>query len=239
MDEIQGFEQAPQIETPVMEQEKLLPQSQVNKLVAREKENAAARARQQAEEEFQTRLAQMGQAQTQHNATTSREVDAEAVYRQVQEKFNQEMERRRQEEESKKLEAEMSQVAERYISKVNAARESYEDFDAVVGEFDPTAFPQLTYLVSGVENAGDVVYELAKNPSKLVMLDRLAEKNPKQAQNELLKLSRSILENRQAVSEANGQNVSAPLDRLNPSRVSGSSGKMNIRDLRNQPWLRG
>lgn len=239
MDEIQDFEQAPQVEIAVTEQEKLLPQSQVNKLVAREKENAAARARQQAEEEFQARLAQMGLAQTQHNAATSREVDAEAVYRQVQEKFNQEMERRRQEEESKRLEAEMSQVAERYISKVNAARESYEDFDDVVGEFDPTAFPQLTYLVSGVENAGDVVYELAKNPSKLVMLDRLAEKNPKQAQNELLKLSRSILENRQAINEASGQNVSAPLDRLNPSRVSGSNGKMNIRDLRNQPWLKG
>jgi hypothetical protein len=101
------------------------------------------------------------------------------------------------------------------------------------------AFPQLTYLVSGMENAADVIYDLSKNPLKLAGLDRLAEKNPRQAQTELLKLSRSITENRQAQSDENSQNVAAPLDRLQPSRVSGSNGKMGISDLRNQDWLRG
>jgi hypothetical protein len=55
----------------------------------------------------------------------------------------------------------------------------------------------------------------------------------------LLKLSRSIAENKQAKTDENSNTVAAPLDRLQSSRVSGSNGKMGIRDLRNQPWLRG
>jgi hypothetical protein len=74
---------------------------------------------------------------------------------------------------------------------------------------------------------------------KLAGLDRLAERNPRQAQNELMKLSKSILDNKQAKNDAQGQNVSEPLNHLQPTRVSGSNGKMSISDLRNQPWLRG
>lgn len=135
--------------------------------------------------------------------------------------------------------AQMTQVANNYLQKVEQGKAAYEDFDEVTKDFDPTAFPQLTFLLSGIENAGDVLYDLAKNPLKLAGLDRLAEKNPRQAHNELLKLSKSITDNRQAQAEAQNQNVAEPLDRLSPSRVSGSNGKMGIRDLRNQPWLKG
>ena len=50
-----------------------------------------------------------------------------------------------------------------------------------------------------------------RNPLKLAGLDRL-EKNPRQAQAELLKLSRSIMENiRQAQSDENSSAVAEPL----------------------------
>jgi len=93
--------------------------------------------------------------------------------------------------------------------------------------------------LSGIENAGDVLYDLAKNPSKLAQIDYMAQRSPKMAQSQLQSLSKSIADNKQAQVDAKGQNIAEPLDRLQPSRVAGSNGKMSVRDLRSQPWLRG
>jgi len=212
--------------------EKMLSQSQVNAIVQREKQQAASRAKQQAEQEFQQRIEQMqqeGQAQKQEQ---SKDVNADALYQQVHERFNKEMQQ-------KQMESEIQQVADSYLKKMSSGKDSYEDFDSITADFDPTAFPQLVYLVSGIDNAADVVYELSKNPSKLVTLDNLALKSPRHAQAELQRLSQSIKDNRAAQADAQGQQVDAPLDRMQPSRVSSGSGKQSINDLRSQPWLRG
>lgn len=226
-------DQAAPMEAPP--QQNLLSQDQVNKIVAREKARALENGRRQAEQEYQQKLGELEAARSQQqqtNAGQSREVDSDAIYKQVQERFNKEMEERR-------LKDQMTQVANNYLQKVAQGKEAYEDFDTVTQDFDPTAFPQLTFLLSGIDNAADVLYDLSKNPLKLAGIDQLAGKNPRQANAELLKLSRSILENRQAQNEAQGQNVAEPLDRLRPSRIAGSNGKMGISDLRNQDWLRG
>lgn len=222
------------VENPVFnpESEKMLSQSQVNKIVQHEKQKVAQSTKRELEERHQRELEALHAQQQQRNENVPRDVDANAIYQQVQERFNQEMQERQ-------LKSEMERVANSYLSKMEQGKTAYDDFEEITKEFDPTAFPQLTYLVSGMENAADVIYDLSKNPLKLAGLDRLAEKNPRQAQTELLKLSRSITENRQAQSDENSQNVAAPLDRLQPSRVSGSNGKMGISDLRNQDWLRG
>jgi len=215
--------------------EKMLPQSDVDKLVIREKYKAAQEAKREAEAEYQRQLEaiqQQGMQQQQRNADVPRQVDADALYQQVQERFNKEMQERQ-------LQQEMSTIANNYLAKMKLGRDAYTDFDDITKDFDPTAFPQLTYLVSGIENAGDIVYELAKNPSKLVTLDTLAQRAPKQAQAELLKLSRSISENQIAQKEAGSNLVSAPLDQLQPTRIAGSNGKKTIRDLRSEDFLRG
>ena len=215
--------------------EKLLSQAHVKKIAARESEQGYTRGRREAEEEYNRKLAEMQQAgmqQQQRNAGGTRDIDADAMYQQVQERFNAEMQQRQ-------LQKEMSDIANNYVSKMQQGKNAYDDFDTVTGDFDPAAFPQLVYLVSGIDNAADVIYDLSKNPSKLVTLDTLAQKSPKQATAELLKLSRSIAENQQAKNEANNQTSAAPLDHLQPSRISGSNGKQSIRDLRSQPWLKG
>lgn len=226
---------APDMQEQPQIQPVLHTQEQMNKVVAREKMQAREAGRREAEAKYQKDLEQlnaMRSGQEQHNAQVPRDVDANAIYQQVQERFNKEMQ-------EQQLKAQMTQVANNYLSKVAQAKPNYEDFEDVTKDFDPTAFPQLTFLLSGMENAGDILYDLSKNPMKLAGIDRLAEKNPRQAQSELLKLSKSIMDNRQAQSDAQNQNVAEPLDRLQSSRVSGNSGKMSIRDLRNQPWLRG
>lgn len=234
MDENQSVENA--LENPIVESEKerMIPQSQVNKII-KHKTYEAAQVQRDLEERHQRELEEIKaqlQKQTQRNENVPRELDANAIYQQVQEKFNEEMHQRQ-------LKSEMDRIANSYISKMEQGKAAYDDFEEVTKEFDPTAFPQLTYLVAGIDNAADVIYDLSRNPLKLAGLDRLAEKNPRQAQAELLKLSRSIAENRQAQSDENSTQVAAPLDRLQSSRVSGSNGKPSIRDLRNQPWLRG
>jgi hypothetical protein len=88
-----------------------------------------------------------------------------------------------------------------------------------------------------MQNGGDVMYDLAKNPSKLATIHTLAQTDPELARAELLKLGASIATNQQA--QAAEQPVSAPLDTIQPSNLSGSNGKLSIRDLRKQPWLRG
>jgi hypothetical protein len=216
------------------EAEKMVPQSHVDKII-KHKTYQAAQAKQELIDKHQRELEAIKaqqQQQSARNESVPRELDANAIYQQVQERFNAEMQQRQ-------LKDEVDRVAHTYLSKMEQGKSAYEDFEDVTKDFDPAAFPQLTYLVAGVDNAADVIYDLAKNPLKLAGLDRLAEKNPRQAQAELLKLSRSIAENRQALSDESSSNVAAPLDRLQPSRVSGSNGKMSVRDLRNQSWLRG
>lgn len=235
MEENQVIENADDNAMIQPENEKMLSQSQVNKIVQHEKAKAAQIVKRELEERHQRELEEIHaqqQKQSQRNENVPRDVDANAIYQQVQERFNQEMQQRR-------LKDEMDRVANSYLSKMEQGKTAYEDFEEVTKEFDPTAFPQLTYLVAGMDNAADVIYDLSRNPLKLAGLDRLAEKNPRQAQAELLKLSRSITENRQAQSDEESNTVAAPLDRLQSSRVSGSNGKMGIRDLRKQPWLKG
>ena len=140
----------------------------------------------------------------------------------------------------RQLKDEIDKAANAYLSKMAQGKQAYEDFDEITKDFDPTAFPQLIYLVSGIDNAADVIYDLSqRNPAKFAELQLLAERAPKLAQNELLKVSRSIAENKQAKADERSNSVEAPLDRLQPSRISGSNGKMSVRDLRSQPWLRG
>jgi hypothetical protein len=221
------------LENPNVEsvKEKMVPQSHVDKII-KHKTYEAAQSKRELEERHQKELEAIQAQQTQRNENVPRDFDADTIYQQVQERFNEEMQKRHLNEEANK-------VAQAYLSKMEQGKTSYDDFEEVTKDFDATAFPQLTWLVSGIDNAADVIYDLSRNPLKLAGLDRLAEKNPRQAQSELLKLSRSIAENKQAKTDENSNTVAAPLDRLQSSRVSGSNGKMGIRDLRSQPWLRG
>lgn len=217
------------------QQEKLFTRDQLAKIVANESAKAAQVARKELEDKYGADISQLRAQQQERNNSVSREVDVNAIYQQVQEKFNKD----RQAHEEEQMRKELSNVANTYFSKVSQAKDNYSDFDAVTQDFDPSAFPQLALLIAGVDNGGDVLYDLVKNPQKLSTMNLLAERNPRLAQNELLKLSKSILDNRNAQAEAGNQSVAEPLDRLSPSRVSGSNGKKTIDDLRSESWLRG
>lgn len=228
------------VQTPVAD--KVFTRDQVAKIVNAEKSKAADATRRELEQKHQRDLEQLNASRSQQgtgNSDGSQSIDADAMYQKVQERFNQKMQEDKQRDEQEKMKAHIATVADNYLSKVAQGKSAYDDFDEVTKDFDPAAFPQLTYLLSGIDNAHDVLYDISKNPLKIAGLDRLAEKNPRQAQAELMKLSQSISANKQAQSDAQDQSTAEPLDRLQPSRVSGSNGKQSITSLRSQPWLKG
>lgn len=233
-----GSGASPEMQQPETS-EKTFSQADVNALIGREKQIAAQKARQEVEREYQQKAMQgqqqaqmQGQQEQQPMSSGPSQAEADAIYQQVQERFNREMQDRQ-------FQQEMTNVANAYHSKMDYGRKAYDDFDEITKDFDPTAFPQLVYLVSGLENAGDIIYDLSKNPSKLATLDALAQRSPRMAQAELGRLSNSISQNSNARQEADQYSTQAPLNPLQPSRVSGSNGKMSVNDLRSQPWLRG
>ena len=74
------------------ESEKMLSQSQVNKIVQHEKAKVALATKRELMEQHQRELEQLqsiSQQQTQRNQNVPREVDADAIYQQVQERINQ------------------------------------------------------------------------------------------------------------------------------------------------------
>lgn len=235
----QGTDQAVAPMEGAQPEQNLLTQEQVNKIVASRVARATESARREAEERYQREIEALNAQKEQRNASVSREVDADSIYQQVQERWNREQQALQQKMQEDQLKEQMAQVAKNYTSKISEGAKYHEDFDEVMKDHDATAFPQLTFLLSGIDNAASVLYDLVKNPMKLAALDRLSEKNPRQAQSELMKLSKSIADNQQAQSEAESQVTPQPLDRLSPSRIASNNGKMSVRDLRSQSWLRG
>ena len=215
-------------DSPV-EQEKMLSQSQVNKIVQKAKEAAAQKARREAEEEYNSQVQNLAQAQ--QSATPSQQFDIDKAYAELQERFN-------KEQQQKQFEREMQVVADKYLGTVEQAKNQFQDFDEIMADFDAQEFPEIVVLLSNIENAPDVLYELGKNSSKLANIDYWAKRSPRTAEKELRKLSQSIKANNEALAEANNNKVSAPLDRLQTSNVSSSNGKRTISDLRNADWLR-
>jgi len=225
------------VDTPPQATTQSLTVEQVNKIVQREKAAAADKARQETEAKFQQEMAQL-QAQQKSMGGMTQAVDADKIYEQVYGRFQQEQQARQQQEQQAAYEQEVNKLTDTYLQKMSSGKDLYEDFDAVTSTFEPQAFPHVVVLASQLDNTADVMYDLSKNPQKLVTIAGLAERSPQMAREQLRRLSDSIKQNQTAKS----QNVDAPspLTSVRPSANAGSDGGgKTVRDFRKQPWLRG
>lgn len=215
--------------------EKLLTQEKVNEIVKREKAYALEKGRREAMEQL---AKQSGEAQAPLEAQAEGGAQGvDDIYAQVKQKMLEDAEREREEKAQQDYRAHLDEVSKKYYDKMSKGKDFYEDFDAITADFDPSAFPKLTYLIAGMDNTSDVVYELARNPQKLATIDYMAEKDPKAAKRQLAKLAESIEANKAAM--ASKPDVNAPLSRLNPSAKAGANnGKLGIRDLKKASFLK-
>ena len=220
------------------EAEAMLPVSKVNELVG----SARVKGRESAAREIENLRQEIESLKSQPQTSSSGiggmpGVDMNHVYEEVHGRLQKELQAQQEAQQHAAMEKEAQEIAGQFVNKMGAGKEHFEDFDEVMKDFSPGAFPQVVYLATQVENTPQVMYELAKNPHKLATLDYLVNKDPRAAQAMIAKLSKSIQTNSEAV--ANAQVSPDPLDRLKPSTVGTASGSKTIRDLRRMPHLRG
>lgn len=213
-----------------------LTQDQVRKVVQREKAEAAEKARREAMAEYEKQLEALRNQPSMGGM--SPQFDKEEMYSQFKSKLMKEVQEEQDKQYQNQRQQEMNRIAGEYLGKMSKGKELYEDFDSVTANFEPEAFPQVVFLTSKMDNAPDIIYELSKNPSKLVTINNLAMTSPRMAEYELQKLADSIKNNQSAL--ANNQTASPPLSRIQPSATASvdNSGPKSVRDFRKMRWLR-
>lgn len=211
------------------QQEESLPKSRVEELVKK----AKLKGRDSMQAELDALKAENAALKTSAGSMGGMAipVDKEALKQEVlndlRQQFQEASEKRAQED----MEKEAKKIADTYHARMGQGKESYDDFDEVMADFNPAAFPNLVFLASQVENTPAVMYELMKNPSKLAALTLMSERDPNAAQNMINKVSASIKANQQAKAEE--KNVAPPLSRLSSSPTGQDSGTpSSVRDFK-------
>lgn len=207
-------------------QEKMIPQSQVNKIAAREAKQAAERTRNEMQADFerqrvnqdvQTQPSQMG-GMPQFSPEQMEQHIMAAAHRM-----------------SAKMTAD--KMAADFESKIKAEIESDPDFGDVYDSLNIAQHPELVIWMNGMDNSAKVVKDLANNPAKFANILMLAKNGlGTLAQKELGKLSDSIKVNQEAQAQPK---VKEPLDQLSPSSIGTGSGEMSVSDFMKMDWLRG
>lgn len=227
---VQDLQNAGQTETPIAPpaQEKMLPQSQVNELIGSAKQKGYEKGKNEA-------MASLPPLQLQSIA------DPEIVRQTV----IAELQKQEQQRQLALIQQHNAQVASQLGAKFQDAKSRYPDFDSVVdieNNFSKTQDPAMggvLHLVNSVDNSGDVLYDLMKNPTKLASILTFARGgNQNLAGQQIRALSDSIKQNQLAAQQPK---TPEPLGQIKPSNIGLDNGsrKNSVSSLRNDPSYRG
>lgn len=207
-------ELAPKVEAAIAKPEKTFSRDEVAKIVNAEKNKALEKEREKIRSEFTT------QQQNQASAKTYTEQEIEGIVHRVAEQRVQQVV--------------ANKIVEEFSSKMLAGKSKYPDFEEAVSKLDLTKAPILVQWANSVDNTADIIYDIAKNPAKLVTILALAGHSPDLAFDELKKLSSSIKQNEDALKR---QQPKEPLSQVQPSNTGVDNGSKTITDLRKEKWL--
>lgn len=209
-----NIEQASNTESSA-QNERLFRQQELNEIVGRAKHEAV--------ESFKRQQAQ----QTQNSGLSESDIKRLA---------SEEIARQRDawaKEVQEQAEAEAAaRIVQAYKEKISAGRDKYEDFDSVTKTLDMRGYPNAVQLLAEhVDNASDVLYEFAKNRTRLNQIESIAERNPRDAIYEVKRLADSIKANEKTTQM---KTVNTPLSQQRPSTTGTDSGsaRPSMRDLR-------
>lgn len=220
--EIQDGGETQAAEIVESESSKALPSARVEELIKREK----MKERQKMSEQLQLLQAENDALKKQAGSMGGMQnpVNPEDVAKLVMQRLQAE----RAEQEQAALSEEATRFAQQYYAKMSGGSELYEDFNEIMGDFNPQAFPQVVYLANMTDNTAAVMYDLAKNPQKLAAMVTLAERDPQTAQSQINKLSASIKSNAAAQQQAQKTQTQAPLGRVPASTSSNGQDAENL-----------
>lgn len=209
-------------ETPAAPVEKMIPQSQVNKIASREAHQAAERAKREAYAEFDRRQ-QSQQPDSQHQQPSSlggiQQHDPEQIRQLIR-------------EEAYKLsnQAMADKIARNFESKMDVARSKYADFDEKFSALNIEQHPELVLMTQDLDNVADVMYDIASNPEKVAQVMMLARSDfPQLARQKLHSLAASIAANEAAKKIPDAPE---PLGQVKPSNIGADNGDMSVSDFR-------
>lgn len=207
--------------------ERLFTQSELNEIVGRAKHDAV--------ESHKRQQAQQGSLQKTHEpqitSVSQKQISEEDIKRLASEELN----RQREEWERQNLERQHADAAQRivnaYKDKIAAGKDKYQDFEAVTNNVDMRYYPNVVQLLAEqVDNASDILYDLAKNRTKLYQLESACQHNPQDAIYEIRRLSDSIKANEQVL-QMKASN--SPLSQQRPSNTGTDSGAaLSMSDLK-------
>jgi hypothetical protein len=213
----------------VTQSERMLPQSTVNELIGNAKREAAEKAATRAVEDYKR---QQQQPTSQSQSTTSQSgLSAEEVRRLASEEINR-IKSDYEKESQEKAHADAAQrIVSSYNDKIAAGKDKYQDFEDVTKTLDMRYYPNVVQLLAEyVDNASDILYNLAQRRTKLNELETTCERNPQDAIYEIKRLSDSIKAN-EATSQL--KNSKAPLTQQRPSNTGTDSGNtLSVRDYK-------
>jgi hypothetical protein len=202
--------------------EKLLKQSEVNELVGRSKHEAYTKGLRDAQAatppQAATPVAQSMGGMPQVTEDHVRQMIADEHQKQTHM-------------------AAVHNVLSNFANQMGTAKSKYSDFDETVGNLgDLKNIPHVVQLAAESGMAGDVMYELGRNPGKVATLTTLAYVNPDLAKYEMKKLTDSIKTNQDS---SKAPDIAEPLSQVKPSAVGTDNGSNSVRDLRRKSWARG
>ena len=218
------------------EEEKKLTQSEVNKIVGGVKVDAYERGRRETEAQYRTEQP-AHEVHQKSAAENSHQDDKISLSKSELGQFI------RDQSVLQAKESQDIQSANQFMSKMSGGSQKHQDFDELMGEEGlnindlPMSFIN---LANSMDNTADMMYELAKNPTKFVSVLALSSTNQKLAYKEFVKLSDSVKRNEEALETAKNSKTNEPLDQVTPSRTGTDDGELKtVSDFKRQPWLRG
>lgn len=209
--------------------EPMVPQSKANELFGA----GMAKGYRKAQDEYQN---QMNTAQDPVQQTTppsaqhNPDIDG-MIEKRVSDYISQHQQEQERKAQEAQQQAEMNRLFSEMNSKVEAAKDRYPDYEDQLANLNGVFSNKLELLhyVNSVDNSGDVLYELAKNPMKLVAIEDLAKMSPHLGMSEIRKLSDSIKKNETAKKTFQS---AEPLSQLKSSNVGTDDGPRTINDFR-------
>jgi hypothetical protein len=226
---MEGIESSEMVAEAPRESVPTMTQDQVRKVVQREKAEAIEKGRREAQAQYEQEIAALKQQQGSMGGMQP-QIDEEKLYGKFFDRLMDDVKKQQ-------FEQNMQNVAANYLMSMDKGKELYEDFEKVTSSFEPEAFPKVVQLVSQMENGADVIYELSKNPSKLVTINDLANRSPRMAQAQLQSLVESIKMNQSA--KENNVRTNPPLSKHQPSATAGlDNGGMSIADFKRAKYLK-
>ncbi len=205
--------------------ERVFTQSELNEIVGRAKHEAVESHKRQSTQQAPQ---QQSYAPQPSNSRTLSEDDVKRL-------TSEELTRQRDDWERQSLEKQNAAAAERivnnYKDKIAAGRDKYEDFDKVTSSLDMRHYPNVVQLLADhVDNASDILYDLAQNRTKLYQLESTCAHNPDDAIYEINRLSNSLKTNDDA---SRVRSPNSPLSQTRPSHTgTDSGGALSMQDLK-------